>query len=182
MTVQVLMRLAIIVLLITNWNDMLLLAWGQGVRGLSRWDRNSPSAVGLPKARPSGRRWQLYFPPDWRHPAIVRPPVKVYLDPPYGWEDPFRRNGGTRGSAIASQPSQHSSVDNSSSKRAVKQRKRPEVLEFNPKTGRLEKRTVSRSDPYAALETETGSISPPAKTIPDHYRDLQRWDNPPPDP
>jgi len=32
------------------------------------------------------RRWYLYFPSDWRHPAILRPPVKVYLDPPYGWQ------------------------------------------------------------------------------------------------
>jgi hypothetical protein len=151
-------------LLIAAWNHPRLPAWGQGLSGMSRWERGAPPVIGRPNAAPVGRRWRLYFPPDWRHPAIIRPPVKIYLDPPYGWEDPFQRNRGV--GEPANSPTQPPSAEHESRRQAAKRPTRSKVFELNPQTGRLEERTVSRPDASSAPEIEQPPVPPPAKAKP----------------
>lgn len=95
---------------------------------------NSPVLAPLP-AR-SFRPWMLYFPSDWRHPAIQYPPVKVYLDPPYGVHDPFGRLRGS-GTPQPTAPRQRANTSRQDARGSAAPA-RSKVLEWNSDAGKWE--------------------------------------------
>jgi hypothetical protein len=149
-----------------------------GLDGLGRWDAAARrSSIDRRTNRPP-RRWTLYFPPDWRHPAIIRPPIKVFLDPPYGWEDPFGRipNSPPEETTPAPPPPPPPAQPVVTRPAIPK----PKVLELNPETGRLEPRELGPAEPAPESSLEELPRPTPRRTStkPSPFRDLQRWDDP----
>jgi hypothetical protein len=135
-----------------------------GFHRLGRWDgfqRAVTLPSPLPETTPPGRRWRLHFPSDWRHPAILHPPIRVYLDPPYGADDPFAPAPYQAPAASA----QTAIPQNAAQNRVTRSRPTnpgPKVLEFNRDTGQLEERALTRSSSNAESRTERPPDPPPA--------------------
>jgi hypothetical protein len=143
--------------------------WG-GLGGLSRWDAIPLGATALPESAPRPRRWTLHFPSDWRYPAIVHPPVKVYLDPPYEVEDPFGRI------PPAAPPVADDPAPAPPAIVAPRPIPRPKVLELNPDTGLLEERSLRPIQPLRKAESTAKPAPSPPDDAPSPFRDLRRWD------
>jgi hypothetical protein len=186
MTLQFLRVTIIAALVLVYFNDSTCVfaqhrpgAGSIGFGGLGRWDPAAPRAGTLPQPGPRPRRWSLYFPPDWRHPAIIRPPVKVYLDPPYGWEDPFGRFPNPQPVDNPSIPAPADPVVELPAQ-PPREIPRPKVLELNRSTGRLEQRNLGPIEGQPGVTTEEGPAPPPADGVPRRrrspFQDLRRWD------
>lgn len=146
--------------------------WG-GLGGFRRWDAQPVAATPLPEPVTRPRRWTLYFPSDWRYPAIVHPPLKVYLDPPYEVEDPFGR-------IPPNDPPEE--VEPEPDPPAVTPPPpipKPKVLELNPDTGLLEERSPQTFGRGGTMGSAAEPAhSPPAvqDAAPSPFGSLRRWD------
>lgn len=149
-----------------------------GFGGLGRWDAAPPQAETLPTGEARPRRWTLYFPPDWRHPAIIRPPVKVYLDPPYGWEDPFGRFPSPQPVENSDRPAPAGPVVTALAP-PPRETPKPKVLELNPSTGQLEERRLGTSEGQPGVPADEQPSPSSEDALPKSqspFQGLRRWD------
>jgi hypothetical protein len=106
----------------------------------------------------------------------VRPPVKVYLDPPYGVEDPFGRFPNPEPPPAEPAPADPPPAVSPPRRPSIP---KPKVLEFNPRTGRLEQRPLRPVEPGLETESNAAPASPSAEPVegtPSPFRELHRWD------